>query len=531
MNSLFYLLLRSMKNTLRETVRKPARLILYLFLIFLIGMSVFANAVTTYDPAELKDIHLLGGMFFALSMIFLLSALGRAFKSGGSLFQMSDVNLLFVSPVAPQKILIYGVIQIFKTALAAGLFILFQGVTLGRMFGAGFLSLLLIIGIFALCFCLSEIIAIVIYCATNGNTARQRAAKAIIAFVFLPLAVTVAAAFIREGNPATALLFICKSPAFKLIPATGWGASALTALLEGRLLAGMLFLALTTAAITGLIMLLFRLKSDYYEDVLVSTESAFEKKRAIAEGRLGFASATEQKIPVAKTGLSGVGARALFNKHLRESFRASRFGFINKRTVIYIALAAIFSFIKRDDPENSLILILQYFAWLQVFTIGMEQSQREFFTHYLYLIPESPLVKLVWNSLNVVIKTGVDAILIFGIAGVILHENPLIIAGVIFAGTMFALMLAGLNIFGLRWASADISSGVLVVIYFFSVIIALMPGLIAALIAADMMPGTAGIVAALAIVSLWEIIVSFLCFALSTGILDDCDMPVVKTQK
>ena len=533
MNSLFYLLLRSIKNTLRETVRKPARLILllYLFLILLIGMLVAEDVLTPRAPANFKDINLLGGMFFALSMIFLSSALGHALKSGGSLFQMSDVNLLFVSPVAPQKILIYGVIQVFKTALVAGFFILFQGVTLGRTFGTGFLSLLLIIGIFALCFCLSEIIAIVIYCATNGNTALQRAAKAIIAFVFLPLAVTVATAFIREGDPMSALLFICKSPAFKLIPAPGWGASALTALLEGRLLAGMSFLALTTAAITGLIMLLFRLKSDYYEDVLVATESAFEKKRAIAEGRLGFAAATEQKIPISKTGLSGVGARAIFRKHLRESFRGSQLGFIDKRTAIYTALAAIFAFIKRDDPENVLVHILQYFAYIQVFTVAMGPLLRELYTHYLYLIPEPPLEKLIWSSMAVVIKTGVEAILIFGIAGVILNENPLIITGVIFAGAMFAPMLVGLNIFGLRWTSVDISAGVFVGVYYFSVAIVLMPGLIAAFIAADMMPGAAGIVAALVIVSLWEIFVSILCFALSKSILDNCDMPVVKTQK
>jgi hypothetical protein len=531
MKSLLFLLFCSMKNSLRETVRKPARIVLYLFLILIIGMSIAGNAFIQRVPANFKDIHLLGGMFFALSMMFLLSAISRAFKSGGSLFQMSDVNLLFVSPVAPQKILIYGVIQVFKAALAAGLFILFQSVTLGQAFGTGFLSLLLIIGILALCICLSEVIAIVVYSVTNGKPARKRTAKAVIAFVFLPLVITAVTAFVREGDPMAALLFICKSPAFQLIPAPGWCAAAITALLKGNFFTGGFFLALTVAAITGLLILLFRLKSDYYEDVLVATESAFEKKRAIAEGRLGLASAAEQKTRVAKTGISGFGARALFSKHLRETFRESRFGFINTRTLIYTALAAAFAFIKRENPGNLLIFILQYFAWIQVFTIAMGPSLRELYTHYLYLMPEPPLKKLVWNSLTVVLKTGVDAVLIFGIAGTILRENPLIIAGVILAGTIFALMLTGLNIFGLRWTSVDLSAGVLVVIYLFAVIIVLIPGLIPAFAAAHIIPGSAGIIAALAIVSLWEIIISFLCFALSTGILDNCDMPVMKMPK
>jgi hypothetical protein len=418
-----------------------------------------------------------------------------------------------------------------KTGLIAGLFILFQSVTFGRMFGTGFSSLLLFVGIFALCFCLSEIITILIYSVTNGNPARRLIAKTAAAFVFLPLAITIFAAFIRESDPAAALLYACKSPAFKMIPVSGWGAAALTALLKGQWLTGGLFLALTATAFAGLLILLFRLKSDYYEDVLVSTESAFEKKRALAEGNLGHARAPERKIRIAKTGLSGFGARALFGKHLREIFRESRFGFIDKRTVIYTAAAAIFAFAKRDNPENSLLYILQIFAWFQIFSISMGPSTREFYTHYLYLLPEQSLTKLVWNNMTVVLKTGVEAILIFGIAGAILRENPLLIAGVILAGTMFTLLLVGINIFGLRWTATDISAGILMVIYFFTVIVVMTPGLIPAFAVAHFIQGNAGVIVALGIVSLWEIFVSFLCFALSRSILDRCDMPVVKMPK
>jgi hypothetical protein len=528
MNSLFYLLYCSVKNSLRETVRKPVRLIMYLAVIFLIGVSLAGNALTRRDPAEFKDIHLLGGMFFALVTMFLLFSLNRAFKSGGSLFQMSDVNLLFVSPAAPQKILIYGVIQCLKNAQIAGLFILFQGGVSGRVFGTGFSSLLLVIGIFALCFCLSEIIAILVYSITNGANARRLTAKIAVALIFLPLVITVFTGFVREGGPVTALLYICKSPAFQMTPVSGWGAAALVAFLKGHWFTGGLFIALTASVIAGLLVLLFRLKSDYYEDVLVATESIFEKKRAVAEGNPGMAAAVGQKIRIAKTGLSGLGARALFGKHLRETFRGSRFGFIDIRTVLYTAAASAFALIRRDSPENALLLILQYFVWLQVFAIAMGPPLREFYAHYIYLLPEPPRTKLIWNSLMVVLKTGVDAILIFGIAGLILRENPLIIAGAIFTASMFALMLVGINIFGLRWTSLNLSAGVLVVIYLFIVIIVLVPGLIPALFVAHIIPGNAGVIAALGIVSLWEIVVSFICFVLSQSILNRCDMPVVK---
>jgi hypothetical protein len=359
----------------------------------------------------------------------------------------------------------------------------------------------------------------------------QRTVKAIIALVFLPLAVTAVMTFIRESDPITALILICKSPAFLMIPAPGWGAAALTALLQGRLLTGGLFLALTAATITGLLIFLFRSKSNYYEDVLVATKSAFEKKQAIAEGRLGLVIAPNRKIRITRTGISGFGARALFGKHLCETFRGSRLGFIDKRTIIYTAFAAVFSFYKRDAPENSLLLILQYFALVQIFTIAMGPSLRELYTPFIYLMPEPSFKKLIWNSLTVVLKAGVDAILIFGIAGIILRENPLIIAGVIITSTLFALMLTGVNIFCLRWTSMDVSTGILVIIYLFAVIIVLLPGLIPAFIISYAIPGDAGIITALKIVSLWEIAVSFLCFSLSKSILERCDMPVMKMPK
>jgi len=165
---------------------------------------------------------------------------------------------------------------------------------------------------------------------------------------------------------------------------------------------------------------------------------------------------------------------------------------------------------------------------LQAITVAMSPSLRELHTHCIYLIPEPPLAKLVWNSLPFVLKSCVESILVLGIAGIILRENPLIIAGAILASAMFALMLAGIIIFGLRWASVNLSAGVLTFLNMMIAIIALLPGLIPAFIAAIVIKGNAGIAAALAIVSLWEIFAAFVCFALSKGILDNCDMPTAK---
>lgn len=88
----------------------------------------------------------------------------------------------------------------------------------------------------------------------------------------------------------------------------------------------------------------------------------------------------------------------------------------------------------------------------------------------------------------------------------------------------------GINYLSLRFTGADISAGLLIVVYTIAVIVIMLPGLIAAVVVGNM-SGGAGVLLGCGILASWELIAGLGCFALSKGVLHRTDMPMLKTGK
>lgn len=82
-----------------------------------------------------------------------------------------------------------------------------------------------------------------------------------------------------------------------------------------------------------------------------------------------------------------------------------------------------------------------------------------------------------------------------------------------------------------RLTGADTSAVMILMLYMFAIIIAMLPGIIPALIVGFLIGGSSGTVFGLLIVTLWEIIAAAVCFYLSKGILHNCDMPAYRMVK
>ena len=89
-------------------------------------------------------------------------------------------------------------------------------------------------------------------------------------------------------------------------------------------------------------------------------------------------------------------------------------------------------------------------------------------------------------------------------------------------------MLLSINYLSMRYTEANISQGILLVIYLIAVLLFLAPGLVAALIIGFSAGGLKGTLIGLFILSAWELAVSVSCFALSRNVLHNCDMPTIK---
>jgi hypothetical protein len=537
MGCIVYLLRKRIKNTLVEFVRTPAKLVMLIISMAAIAGLIILSASTRADPSadgSFTDIRYFKGAFFAYLTLFVIIAVQKGLTAGDAIFDMSDVNLLFTAPVSSKKALIYGMaFNMSKIALMASVVILFQANSLAY-FGIGFGGLLLTLFFCFMGMILSFTLSQVIYSFSNGNEKRKLVTKIIIGALFVPLAVQ-ALRFWQEGLVVIELLKrLCDSPFMSAIPIAGWAAASCAGFLSGNSISGVCFLGLMVVALMGFALFLAFSKVDFYEDVLCATETAFEKRRDALEGNIGKAMETGKKIKVNKTGLAGIGAVAFFHRHLREASRRSILGLLSNISLFFLGGSVLYALLLGsigDDPYIILISVFSTLLWIQIFTILFSEGMKELFTPYIYLAPEPSISKILWSNMAAFLRSLIEGALIFVAVGAILRASVTVICVAALGYALFSLKLIALNYFSLRWVGVNIGMGILLLLYALIAILSSAPGAIIGIIVGITISGVLGCSIGLLIFCLWEALVALVCFALSVGILDNCDMPVVKSWK
>lgn len=524
MRALWYIILTSLKNRFLEMLHKPGKLILYLICIGgMVALIVQQILLAPPPMGEQMDPIWLKGIFFALLAIFFLLAVQKGLSNGDVIFEMQDVNLLFVSPISPKTILGYGLIQMTKSAFLAGLFILYMGGTVKRMFGAGFDVVLILFFSFMFMVILFSLLSLVLYNLTNGRARRKRWVKIVTALCFVPLVAVLAKQLLQGTVFMVAVEQTLHAPVLSWTPIVGWGTEGALSFIAGAGSRGILFAAVLLAAGALLFVYILFGNMDYYEDVLVATETSFEKKRAIADGQTNPEALLSGKTKVVKTGLGGAGAATFLYKHLRETTRASVLGVLSWQSIFMILGAGVFAFMLRGET-NACLTILQILMWIQIFLIGTGRGIKETMMHYIYLMPERSFQKILWSNLEPVVTVFIQSVLLFGLAGGIGGDALPVIIGSIAVFTLFSLLLIGINYLSMRWFAAELGAGILITLYLLVVLILIAPGVVAAIFAAAAVGGISGTVVGLLILGAWELLVSFGCFALSRGVLHHCDI-------
>ena len=517
MTALLYIFQKSMKNRIREVRQKPKVLALYaVVLIAIVGTIIpsFFGTGYTDDPSEMFMLTL---MFFGLFLFLFVASVIKGLASGEDLFGMYDVNMVFTSPISQDKVLVYGMMRMMKDALWGSFFIVFQANTLSG-FGIGPWGLVPIIFAYTLAVIVMAIMSIVIYRLTFGDPRRKNIVKVLLGLFLLPFILLFGIGFIETGDPLIVLENIIHMPFFDFVPIMGWTAAGVVALFEGRLAASALFFMANILLGAGMMLYIMLSGKDYYEDAIVSAQNKFQAQRDAAEGNIFTG---KKNVKVVKTGVKGAGATAIFYKHLRESFRQSPLGVVGVPTLLMLVGTIVFVFF-----AGSLIIALQILLWLAVFSFGLSRGIKETSMHYIYMIPEPSFNKILYSNMDVMLKSLVEGVLIFVIAGAIIGENALVILGCILVYVLFKLLMTGVNYFYLRFVGRLVNSGILIFVYFASVVVAVLPGAIAALVVGFVVGGLVGAVIGLFILAGWLLVAGVGLIYVSRGVLDNCDMPV-----
>jgi len=158
------------------------------------------------------------------------------------------------------------------------------------------------------------------------------------------------------------------------------------------------------------------------------------------------------------------GAAAFFHRHIWEQAR-SKWGIFNTEDLWLIAFAIVWGlytrgfgadfeviavlFILIGVPSGNILAVLAVLVFVTAIAPRFDRGFKEFSSPYFYLVPDSPLRKIIWASMGAVINISVTAVLVFGLAGVIsgTHVGLVLLAAL-------AYLLAAFMVLGTRAASS-----------------------------------------------------------------------------
>ena len=219
MSTIFYMLRKEWKNRLLALFRHPGKLVVYILLVVLLVNSVISTALTPQaDLGGFLDLRILHGAYLGILLLFTVPILLNALQKGTTFFGMSDVNLLFVSPISPKKILAYGLMKQMGRTLLMMFFFLFYGAMMAQTFGIVWTdTLALVVGAAVTLFSV-QVLSLLLYNFTNGNPARVRTAKAILYVYLAAIAGIILLEFTEGGSNMKALLAAVPPPSWNTCP-------------------------------------------------------------------------------------------------------------------------------------------------------------------------------------------------------------------------------------------------------------------------------------------------------------------------
>ena len=527
---LVYLTAVKLKNQLKEAVKHPAKLIYIIVLAAVLVLSTIGGHVNS-EHIEMRPLHELTAiMVLFYSFMFLMTFLNGVNGGAGNypMFTLSDVSVLFPSPLRPNKVLFYGLFRQLGLSFLLGFFLLFQYNWLHGLYGVEYSHLLLIVVGYGLCLFLGQVCAMAVYTRTSGNDRARSISKFCVygltlAFVaglllrclpkLLSLAGAAEAALMTVGLEAGAEYLASVGVFF---PVSGWAAGVIGGLFTQNYLMTGLCALLMLAALGLALGLVIKNKNNYYEDVLQTAEVAQSAITAKREGQP--AEVMPKKVRVGKTGLGrGEGASALFFKHMLENRRSGAFLF-SKMSLIFMlvivgcTILSSFIFSDEEDKTAAFVAVFTMSTYMQIFSESTGRFNWELTKPYIYLLPEPPLKKLLWGIGENLLADCCEAVAIFVPVSLILGLGPLETVLCMVARITFALLFISGNMLVERIFGSVRSKGLMLFFYFVAMMLLAAPGIILGALMTTLLSGGTGMLLGMALANVpIAVLVMFLC--------------------
>lgn len=416
MKPLKYILVKSLKNIVRDLKKKPIILIAYVFVILAFILMTVASFFTNAGTLKESSLDTYGVIISAVLLGVFYFDVKQGIDSGASFFRLADVNFVFTAPLSSNQVLLYGFIKQFFRTFYMLLFLSFQIPNLISNFPINMAGILIVyISTFFLFFTM-PIIGMLIYSITSkSEKIRQNFKKGLNAVIYFFVG-SFLFIMLQNKDFGKTLSIILNSDYFTMIPYIGWFKAILLCAVKGIDFTFYLNVTLVLVSTVLMVVVVYRMKTDYYEDVLAATERMEEFLKVRKEGKSGGAGIWKsRKIKKVKHSYKGNGAKAIFLRHMLE-YRKTGLFFINRNTalIFLMGFGAKYLF-----PEADIIAIFTFSVYMLFFFSLQGKWVHELEKPFIYLVPAKSAAKVFYATLAENLKNGVDGLVLFAAVGMV----------------------------------------------------------------------------------------------------------------
>lgn len=438
MSAIMYLVLTRTKNRIKSFLKNPVSIVLMLLMVA--GLYFIArtgrNGMPSMGYVPMQQFYVIPFLVFCAYVGFsVYQGLGK----GVSLFTMTDVQMLFPSPLRPLGILIYGVFRSLLFSMLTCLYIPFQTSWMGNLFNIPFSTNIALMFLCGLCLLVGQLMAMNLYDWISGRPDRKQLAGRIFFGILILYLFYGLYRILSSGISGIAAVGVLSGDiVMDIFPIGGWVSAIFRNLYEGNLMQALPWMLVLAAFAGWMIRRLSKVGDSYYEDVLESTARTHQAVLAQKEGRM--TEVMPENVTLGKTGLAfGKGAGVVFAKHLLEDRRSRRFIF-NIRSLVFMAATLVSCFFMREIGFLPMMAMAVYMCMVSLVMTG--RWMRELALPWIYRIP-APSWKVYGAVIaQTVIQFLLESILVVGGAGLMAGASwELVLVG-IFARFITCVMLS-----------------------------------------------------------------------------------------
>lgn len=534
MNAVFYMLRKNVKNAIIDTLKSPLKLIVYLFIGASIVFAVIRGFMTERAVEDMLDDRILYGAYLAILYFISIPIMLKGLSTGSNFFKMSDVNNIFVAPISEKKILTYGIGRQLATSLFLVVCFSAYGSMAVKMFEITVGQALMLVGGIAIMLFIVQMTTLLIFCLCS---AKPRLTTPLKYFIYsLPIYAlgTTAVYMFSNGMTLENLYSAISKPYLEYVPFVGWVHGLTFGIIGGDMHKVIIYGSFLLAVCILSVIIFIVTKLDYYEDVLDRAESYYEFINNIRSGKVSDTDWLGSKpIKLRKQGINrGKGAATIFFKHLREGARRSRFMFFNINTIVLLSVSAVIGLAMKSffgEPDKVTVIYIAVTvicSYVQFFFSAAGDWVKELNKPYIFLIPDSPVKKLIMAGATSIIKPFIDGAVSYLCLWLLVGGNLLEVFVCILVYGSFGCIYIASNILAQRIVGISGNRGVFITFYMGIMTAFLIPGVVIGLVLLSSVPGemlsmSAAILGAPVV--LWNFFISFMTFLLCKNLLNNIE--------